>query len=127
MYERKIPQNIQCPIEKGLDIFNGKWKSRVLCVLARHQTLRYSEFKEEVPEITDTALTSTLKDLVSTGIITRRQYEEIPLKVEYSLTIHGKEAVEILEAIALWTNKYTKELLNYDTMPICSNCLFKGN
>ncbi len=127
MYEKKIPQNIQCPIEKGIDIFSGKWKGNIICILAQRGTLRYSEFKEEIPTITDTVLSATLKGLVADGIIAREQFPEIPPRVEYSLTSFGEEAVPIFQAIAKWTNKYIDEVLSYDIMPICEECVFRDN
>ena len=42
MYQPKLEKDIRCPLEYGLEIFGGKWKSRIICVLAEMKTLRYS-------------------------------------------------------------------------------------
>ncbi len=56
MYEHKLEKDIRCPLEYGLEIFGGKWKSRIICVLASMETLRYSEIRKEMCNITDAVL-----------------------------------------------------------------------
>lgn len=63
MYQPKLEKDIRCPLEYGLDIFGGKWKSRIICVLAEKQILRYSGLRKEMMNITDAVLASTLKEL----------------------------------------------------------------
>ena len=96
MYEPKLEKDIRCPLEYGLDVFGGKWKSRIICVLADKKVLRYSSLRKEMINITDAVLASALKELISDGIIDRHQYGEIPPRVEYSLTEKGKSVVPIL-------------------------------
>ena len=80
MYQHKTEKDIRCPLEYGLEIFGGKWKSRIICVLAEKGTLRYSILRREISNISDAVLASTLKELITDGIIQRRQFEEIPPK-----------------------------------------------
>lgn len=96
MYTRKIKKEIHCPIEHGLDILGGKWKSRIICVLAAKETLRYGQLRTELANITDTVLAAALKELIANNMVQRIQYEEIPPRVEYSLTERGKTAVPLL-------------------------------
>ena len=120
MYTRKIKKEVCCPIEHGLDILGGKWRSRIICVLAAKGILRYNELRTELVNISDTILASALKELIANGMVQRRQYDEIPLKVEYSLTGRGKSAVPLLQAIAMWANGYTK---TENALPaLCENC-----
>lgn len=86
MYQRKLEKDIRCPLEYGLEIFGGKWQSRIICVLAEKKTLRYSTLRKEMGNITDTVLSATLKELMANGMIARHSYDEIPPRVEYSLT-----------------------------------------
>ena len=95
-YKKKLEEDIRCPLEYGLAIFGGKWKSRIICVLAVNEKLRYSQLRKEMYNITDAVLAATLKDLVEDGIAERKPYDEIPLRVEYSLTEKGKSVVPIL-------------------------------
>lgn len=85
-YKKKLEEDIRCPLEYGLTIFGGKWKSRVICVLSSKEKLRYSQIRKEMFNITDAVLASTLKDLIEDGMIVRKAYNEIPPKVEYYLS-----------------------------------------
>ena len=58
-------------------------------MLFASKKLRYSEIRKEMYNITDAVLAATLKDLIADGIVDRKSYDEIPPRVEYSLT--GKE------------------------------------
>ena len=94
-YKKKLEEDIRCPLEYGLAIFGGKWKSRIICVLAVNEKLRYSQLRKEMYNITDAVLVATLKDLVEDGIAERKSYDEIPPRVEYSLTEKGKSIIPI--------------------------------
>ena len=65
MYKRKIEKDIRCPLEYGLEVFGGKWNSRIICVLAAMKILRYSELRKEMGNITDAVLSTTLKALIA--------------------------------------------------------------
>lgn len=61
MYKLKLDKDIRCPLEYGLDVFGGKWNSRIICVLAAKElaakeTLRYSGLRSELTNITDAVL-----------------------------------------------------------------------
>lgn len=99
MYQKKLEADIRCPLEYGLELFGGKWKSRIICVLAAKTTLRYSEIRHEMQNITDAVLASTLKQLLADQMIARRSYDEIPPRVEYTLTEKGLSVVPILQRI----------------------------
>lgn len=60
MYKRKLEKDIRCPLEYGLEIFGGKWKSRIICVLAAKDIMRYSELRTEMGNITDAVLAASL-------------------------------------------------------------------
>ena len=64
MYKKKLEDDIRCPLEYGLAIFGGKWKSRIICVLAAKETLRYSQIRKEMYNITDAVLAATLKEMI---------------------------------------------------------------
>ena len=102
MYHKKLESDIRCPLEYGLEVFGGKWKSRVICVLADKKILRYSELRAELVNITDAVLSTTLKALIADDIVSRKSYDEIPPRVEYSLTEIGEKLVEILWQLNDW-------------------------
>lgn len=121
MYQRKLEKDIRCPLEYGLEIFGGKWKSRIICVLAAKEVLRYSELRKEMGNITDAVLASTLKELIASQIVTRRSYDEIPPRVEYSLTEKGQSVVPILQSICRWSGVFYKDD-SENTMIQCRKC-----
>jgi len=120
-YEPKLEKEIMCPVEYGLDIFGGKWKSRIICVLSSKSIMRYNEIKKELTNITDTVLAAMLKDLIENNIIERTQYNEVPPKVEYSLTPLGISVLPILQHICQWSRKYSKGDIN-KKLPSCKSC-----
>lgn len=124
MYQRKLEKDIRCPLEYGLEIFGGKWNSRIICVLAAKQTLRYSELRREMGNITDAVLAATLKELIASSIISRRSYDEIPPRVEYSLTEKGRSVVPILQSICRWAGIFYKPD-SENTMIQCKKCDYR--
>lgn len=55
-----------------------------------------------MPRITNTMLSSTLRDLENLGIVNREQFNEIPPHVEYSLTEKGKALLPVFTELAKW-------------------------
>ena len=121
MYKPKTEKDIRCPLEYGMDVFGGKWKSRIICVLADKEFLRYSMIRREMCNITDAVLATTLKELIRDGIVKRKQYDEIPPRVEYSLTEKGKSVVPILQSICQCSGIYYKESTE-NQMSQCQKC-----
>lgn len=101
-YIYKIDGNIyHCAMDVTMNFIGGKWKTVVLWYL-RNKTLRFGELKKQIPDITEKMLSIQLKSLEQDGLIKRVSFNEIPLRVEYSLTEFGKSLAPILEAIAKW-------------------------
>jgi DNA-binding HxlR family transcriptional regulator len=121
MYEPKTEKEIKCPLEYGLDIFGGKWKSRIICVLATYKILRYKDLRNELSNITDAVLSCMLKEMANDGIVLREQYNEIPPRVEYSLTEKGESVLPILKSICFWSAKYIDKS-EIDVAAPCKNC-----
>ncbi len=92
----------QCPVHRTLNILNGKWKTHIIFELCKHNSLRFGELKKAMPSITNSMLTSTLRDLEKLEIIHREQFNEIPPHVEYSLTEKGKGLLPVFVEISKW-------------------------
>ena len=92
----------QYPFEYTLSIIGGKWKIRLMYLLSVNEIMRYGELKLDVPGITHKMLAKQLKELEADGIINRKEYTQIPPKVEYSLTEKGKSLIPVINAICLW-------------------------
>lgn len=124
MYKKKLEPDIRCPLELGMTAFGGKWKSRLICVLHLNGRLRYGDLMASMGNISDPVLSSNLKELVEYGIVNRVQYNEVPLRVEYSLTETGESLVPLFHQICHWAREnldYTQDLPEY-----CEICLFKA-
>ncbi len=124
MYQRKLNPSIRCPLEHALNMIRGKWNARIICVLSYYKTLRYTELKNELIDVTDTVLATTLKEMIANKLINRRQYNEdneILPRVEYSLTDKGHSLVQILENVCSWSRVYS-DGENEDLFKQCHTC-----
>lgn len=90
------------PINKAIEMLQGKWKIRVLFELSKSEKFRYNELRKRIPAITNTMLTSTLRELASDGLVERTQFNEIPPRVEYSLSARGRELLPVFYEIFKW-------------------------
>lgn len=91
-----------CAMDVTMDYIGGKWKTVVLWYL-KFETLRFSELKRKMPDITEKMLSIQLKALKKDGLINREVYgEKPPIRVEYSLTEFGKSLIPVLDSIAEW-------------------------
>lgn len=93
----------RCPIIYVLGKIGQKWKIPILWHLAdEKRPLRYNELKRSIPTITNIMLTKSLQELEECGLVSRKQFEVVPPKVEYSLTERGETLIPILYAIHAW-------------------------
>ena len=102
------PSN-NCPMRKTLELISGKWRTHIIYELCKHPSCRFGELKKALPQITNTMLTSTLRDLEHYGIVHREQFNEIPPHVEYSLTDKGKAMLPVFYELAKWGKNYFRE------------------
>lgn len=91
-----------CPVKYALDLLNGKWKLRILWELDQQETIRFNELQRRLSGISSVMLSKSLEELERHKIVDRRQYQEIPPRVEYSLTALGKAIDPALRALGEW-------------------------
>ena len=72
------------------------------------EVVRFNEMQKYIGGITYKTLSSTLKQLEASGLINRKEYPQIPPKVEYSLTERGKSLIPILDQMCDWGDKHHK-------------------
>lgn len=104
-----VPPSGNCPITPLLVMLQGKWRNQVLYELCIQEPIRFGELKKSLPNITNTSLTSTLRDLEQYGLIQREQFNEIPPHVEYSFTPKGRDLMPMFYAMMAWGLKYEKD------------------
>lgn len=85
-----------------LSLINGKYKMTILYTLMEFQVVRLKKKKKYIGEISYKTLSFALKELEADGLVHRKEYPQIPPKVEYSLTERGKSLIPILDAMCEW-------------------------
>ena len=85
-----------------LSLISGKHKMVILYCLMEFEPVRFNELRRYIKNISDKTLSSNLKELESDGLISRKEYPQIPPKVEYSLTGRGKSLMEVLDQLCIW-------------------------
>ncbi|MGB0733241.1 MAG: winged helix-turn-helix transcriptional regulator [Pontibacterium sp.] len=109
MCEKPVLEGGRCPVEVAVEVIGGKWKTVILFHLIRNNTMRFNALKRTMPDITQRMLTKQLRELEASGIVHREIYQEIPPKVEYSITEFGQTLVPILESLYDWGASYIQQ------------------
>ena len=95
----------------AIEIIGSKWLMRILFHLCRSSPRRFGELKRRIPGISSAALSSALHTLQEYGLITREEFDELPLRVEYSITEAGVELMKLDHRIVQWEKTYCAHLL----------------
>ncbi len=90
------------PFEYTLSIISGKWKLKIIYLLACMGTVRYGVLKKNIDGITHKMLSSQLKELEAKKIISRKEYPQVPPKVEYALTEKGQSLMPLVINMCDW-------------------------
>ena len=94
-----------CNLEAVLDILSGKWSLRILICLCQGGVVRFNELRRSLPGISNNKLSQCLKEFEKNKIVVRMQYNEIPPRVEYSLTELGRELQPAIVLLDEWAQK----------------------
>lgn len=97
----KDKKKYTCPIDFTIDLISGKWSMWVLWSL-QNDPLRFGQLKKSIPGITEKMLIQQLRKFEVHNIVSRKVYSQVPPKVEYSLTEHGKSLKPIMLSIKEW-------------------------
>lgn len=96
------PCTPSCPLQRAMDMIGGKWKMPILCSLTADGPTRYNDLKRRLNGISNTMLAKSLKEMEDDGLVTRREYLEVPIRVEYETTQTAKDLTPILIQLAQW-------------------------
>lgn len=90
-----------CGLDATLRVIAGKWKPLIIYFLIKGPN-RYGALKRAVRGVSDKMLIQQLKELEADGIVTRKDYHEVPPRVDYTLTPLGHSLAEALEPLCNW-------------------------
>lgn len=94
-----------CPVETTLTLISDKWKVLILRDLMPG-TKRFGELKKSIGTVTQKVLTTQLRQMEASGLLTRTVYAEVPPRVEYTLTDLGRSLRPVLDAMEAWGKAY---------------------
>ena len=97
-----------CSMTNAWKIIGGKWKLLILNAINQECPARFGELRKKMQDITQTTLTTQLRELERDGILSRKAYAESPPKVEYQLTELGKTLVPVMKVLSDWGDNYCK-------------------
>lgn len=99
----------KCPIQGVIDIVSKKWALLIVGVIGNYGRLRYTEIMQHLKGISPKTLADTLKELGTSKIVTRASFNEIPPRVEYSLTYDGVQLRKAIIPLIEWAVARSKE------------------
>jgi DNA-binding HxlR family transcriptional regulator len=105
MKVNRIEVTPRCPIRTTLELVGGKWRLLILHQLF-DRTLRLSELRHSMPDISEKMLIQELKFLVDSGLVLRNNWGEVPPRVEYSLTTRGRRVQPLIEQMVVFAREY---------------------
>ena len=102
-----------CPVRNVVARFGNKWALLVILVLSENEPIRYNELGSKIPDISSRVLSNTLRILEADGLVNRRFYQEVPPRVEYSLTETGRSLVPIIIKLTEWAQNNMKTIIEH--------------
>lgn len=88
-----------------LSLISGKHKMVILYCLMEFKVVRFNELKRYLKKVSDKTLSTNLKELENDGLILRKEYPQVPPKVEYRLSPRGESLMEVLDQLCVWGSK----------------------
>ena len=100
--EYTCPCNNACYLQKAMNAIGGKWKLPILCSLSANGATRYNDLLRNIRGISNTMLSKSLREMEEDGLIQRKEYLEVPVRVEYVLTQKAVRLQPILIELVEW-------------------------
>ena len=105
--EAKAARGTCCPqYHRAVELVGRRWTGAILIVLIEQGPLRFSEFKQAVPDLSDRLLSERMKELEAEGIVARRVIDDTPVRVEYALTEKGRALEPAVVALKRWAHSW---------------------
>ncbi len=95
----------KCPLHRAMQLIGGKWKVQILCAVTNAGAIRYNALRGKLDGVSNTVLSSALKELERDGLVKRQEFLEVPVRVEYSPTQRARTLLPILESLSDWAEE----------------------
>jgi len=97
----------KCGVSETIELLGGRYKLLIIrALLFQKKPLRFGELRREIPDVSQKTLTRNLRELESTGLLTRTAYAEVPPRVEYELTKAGAELMPVFRSMGKWADAH---------------------
>lgn len=107
---KKLDTLPACPVETTLSLIGNKWQVLILRDLNLNGTMRFKELQRSIGKISQKVLTTNLRSMEESGIVSREAFAEVPPRVGYSLTELGQSLRPVLDAMRVWGERYKERL-----------------
>lgn len=102
-----------CPVRNVVARFGNKWALLVLLVISENEPVRFNALRKFIPDISSRVLSGTLRILEADGFVDRQVFNEVPIRVEYSLTKIGHSLIPIIMQLTAWAEANMKTIISH--------------
>lgn len=107
--EKRTRNQIECNADEIWSVLGKAWALLILKKITENESTRFNEIKKAIPQISNTVLSERLRELEEQGLITKKIYAQVPIRVEYSITKQTRDLGKILKQLDSWVIKWRKE------------------
>ncbi|TAK27218.1 MAG: transcriptional regulator [Nitrosarchaeum sp.] len=107
--EKRTRNHVMCSADEIWSVLGKTWALLILKKLSESESTRFNEIKKAIPLISNTVLSERLRDLEVHGLITKKIYAQVPIRVEYSITKQTRDLGKILKQLDSWVVQWRKE------------------
>ena len=107
--EKRTRIQVECQADEIWSVLGKTWALLILKKITESESTRFNEIKKAIPQISNTVLSERLRDLEVYGLITKKIYAQVPIRVEYSITKQTRDLGKILKQLDSWVVQWRKE------------------
>lgn len=102
-----------CPVRNVVARFGNKWALLIILILSENGSTRFNRLGKLIPDISTKVLSGTLQTLEADGLISRKVFPEVPIRVEYKLTETGESLIPIIQQLTDWAMQNMKSIMRH--------------
>ena len=106
--EKRTHIQIVCSADEIWSVLGKAWTLLILKKLSENESTRFNEIKKAIPMISNTVLSERLRDLEKHGLIVKKIYPQVPVRVEYKITKQTRDLGKILKQLDAWIVQWKK-------------------